>query len=86
MIYQHLGDFEQAKEYQERALAISADKHRLNKTLNKVHERLLTDAKNYIMEIKFLQERVYAVFKAYRVGVVLKFKRLNFSGFFFTAA
>ena len=86
LIYKDLGDFEQAKEYQQRALAISADKHRLNKTLNKVHERLPTDAKNYIMEIKFLQERVYAVFKAYRVGVVLKFKKLNFSGFFFFTA
>ena len=47
-IYQHLGDFEQAKEYQQRALAIKADKHWLNKTPNKVHEGLLTDAKNFI--------------------------------------
>ena len=54
-IYQHLGDFEQAKEYQQRALAIfRADKHRLNKTLSKVHEELLTDEKNYFMEIIFL--------------------------------
>ena len=82
-IYQDLGDFEQAKEYQQRALAIKADKHWLNKTPNKVHEGLLTDAKNYIMEIIFLVERIYAVFKVYRVGVVLKFKRLNFSGVFF---
>ena len=35
--------------YQERALSISADKHRLNKTSNKVHERLLTDAKKTIL-------------------------------------
>ena len=49
LIYQHLCDFEKAKEYQQRALAISADKHRLNKTPNKVHEGLLTAAKNYIM-------------------------------------
>ena len=81
-IYQDLGDFEQAKEYQQRALAISADKHGLKKTPNKVHEGLLTDVKNYIMEMIFLLERFYAVFKVYRVGVVLKFKRLNFSGFF----
>ena len=82
-IYQDLGDFEQAKEYQQRALAISADKHGLKKTSNKVHEGLLTDVKNYIMEMIFLLERFYAVFKVYRVGVVLKFKRVNFSGFFF---
>ena len=38
-IYKHLGDSERAKEYQQRALAIDrADKHRLNKTPNKVHE------------------------------------------------
>ena len=85
-IYQDLGDFEQAKECQQRALAIRADKHRLNKTPNKVHEGLLTDAKNFIMEIIFLLDRFYAVSKVYRVGVVLKFKRLKFSGFFFTAA
>ena len=82
-IYHHLGDFEQAKEYQQCALAIKADKHWLNKTPNKVHEGLLTDAKNYIMEIIFLPDRFYAVFKVYLVGVVLKFERLNFSGFFF---
>ena len=81
-IYQDLGDLEQAKEYQQHALAISADKHWLNKTPSKVHERLLTDAKNYIVEIIFLLERFYAVFKVYRVGVV-KSKRLNFSFFFF---
>ena len=86
LIYHDLGDLEKAKEYQERALAISADKHRLNKTPNKVHGGLLTDAKNYIMEIIFLLERIYAVFKVYRVGVVLKFKRLNFLGFFFFTA
>ena len=62
-IYKHLGDFEQAKEYQQRALAIRADKHWLNKTPNKVHEGLLTDAKNFIMEIIFLLDRFYAVFK-----------------------
>ena len=83
-IYQDLGDFDQAKEYQERALAIKVDKHWLNKTPNKVHDGLLTDAKNYIMEIIFLVNRFYAVFKVYCVGVVLKFKRLNFSGFFFS--
>ena len=81
-ICQDLGDLEQAKEYQQRALAITADKHRLNKTPNKVHEGLLTDAKNFIMEIIFLLDRFYAVFKVYLVGVVLKFERLNFSGFF----
>ena len=80
-IYQHLGDFEQAKEYQQRALAIRADKHWLNKTPNKVHEGLLI-----IMEIIFLLDRFYAVFKVYRVVVVLKFKRLKFSGFFFFTA
>ena len=49
------GELEQAKEYQQRALAIiRADKHWLNKTPNKVHEGLLTDEKNYIMEIIFL--------------------------------
>ena len=83
-IYQDLGDFEQAKEYQQRALAIRADKHSLNKTPNKVNEGLLTDAKNFIMEITFLLDRFYAVFKVYRVGVVLKLKRLKFSGFFFS--
>ncbi|CAH3019891.1 unnamed protein product, partial [Porites evermanni] len=66
LIYQDLGDFEQAKEYQERALAIKADKHWLNKTPNKVHEGLLTDAKNFIMEIIFLLDRFYAIFKVYR--------------------
>ena len=87
LIYRDLGDFEQAKEYQERALAIKADKHWLNKTPNKVHEGLLTDAKNFIMEIIFLLDRFYAIFKVYRVGVVLKFKRLKFLGvFFFTEA
>ena len=35
------------------------------------------------MEIIFLLDRFNAVFKVYRVGVVLKFKRLKFSGFFF---
>ena len=59
------------------------NKHWLNKTPNKVHEGLLTDAKNFIMEIIFLLDRFYAVFKVYRVGVVLKFKSLKFSGFFF---
>ena len=49
LIYQDLGDLEEAREYQQLALAISADKHRFNKTPNKVHERLLTDAKYYIM-------------------------------------
>ena len=83
MIYQHLGDFEQAKEYQERALAISADKHWLNKTPNKVNEGLLTEAKNFIMEILFILDRFHAVFKVSRVGVVLEFKRLNFAGGFF---
>ena len=73
-ICQDLGDLEQAKEYQERTLAISADKHWLNKTPNKVHEGLLTDAKNYIMEIIFLLDRFYAVFKVYLVGVVLNLK------------
>ena len=84
LIYQDLGDFEQAKEYRQRALAIKADKHWLNKTPNKVHEGLLTDAKNFIMEIIFLLDRFYAVFKVYHVDVVLKFKRLKFSGFFFS--
>ena len=83
LIYKDLGDFEQAKEYQQRALAIRADKHWLNKTPNEVHEGLLTDAKNLFMEIIFLLDRFYAVFEAYRVGVVLKFKRLKFSFFFF---
>ena len=57
LIYQDLGDFEQAKEYQQRALAIKADKHWLNKTPNKVHEGLLTDAKNFFVEIIFLLDR-----------------------------
>ena len=85
-IYKDLGDLEQAKEYKELALAIKADKHWLNKTRNKVNEGLLTDAKSFIMEIIFLLDRFYAVCKVYRVGVVLKFKRLNLAGFFFTAA
>ena len=63
LINQDLGDFEQAKEYQQRALAIRADKHWLNKTPDKVHEGLLTDAKNVFMEILFLLDRFYAVFK-----------------------
>ena len=81
-IYQHLGDFKQAKEYQQRALAIRANKDRLNKTPNKVHEGQLTDAKSYIMENIFFLDRFYAVFKVYRIGVVLKFKSLNFVGLF----
>ena len=60
-IYRDLRDFEQAKEYQERALAIRADKHRLKKTPNKVHEGLLTDAKNCIMKIIFFLDRFYVV-------------------------
>ena len=35
-MYKDLGDFEQTKEYKQRALAIRADKHGLNKTPNKV--------------------------------------------------
>ena len=38
--------------------------------------------KNFIMEIIFILDRFYAVFKVYRVGVVLKFKRLNLQVFF----
>ena len=86
LIYKDLGDFEQAKEYRQRALAIKADKHWLNKTPNEVHEGLLTEAKNFMIKIIFLLDRFYAVFKVYRVGVVLKFKRLNFAGFLITAA
>ena len=86
LIYKDLGDFEQAKEYRQRALAIKADKHWLNKTPNEVNEGLLTEAKNFITKIIFLLDRFYAVFKVYRVGVVLKFKRLNFAGFLITAA
>ena len=56
LIYRDLGDFEQAKQYQQRALDIREDKHGRNKTSNKVHEGLLTDAKNYIMEIIFVFE------------------------------
>ena len=36
LIYKALGDFEQSKEYKQRALAIRADKHGLNKTPDKV--------------------------------------------------
>ena len=42
-------------------------------------------SKNFIMVIIFLLDRFYAVFKVYRVGVLLKFKRVKFLGFF-TAA
>ena len=36
------------------------------------------------MKLYFLSDRFYAVFKVYRVGVVSKFQRLKFSGFFFS--
>ena len=80
LIYEDLGDFEETKKYKQRALAIRADKHGLNKTPNKV--RTANRRKAMLSEIIFLLERFYAVLKGYRVGPLLKSKRLNFSGFF----